>query len=40
LLTPVYRPPINILRDNNFLGYGFNENDYNQKIDAIGKWEY
>jgi len=40
LLVPPYKPPIKILKENNFLGYGFNLNDLEKKQFVLQKWDY
>jgi len=40
LLTPPYNPPITILKENQFLGYGFDEKDYVDALQKIEKYKY
>jgi len=40
LFIPQYCPPVKILKENNFLGYGFNESDLNSKWSKIKTFVY
>jgi len=40
LLIPPYKPPINVLKENKFLGYGFDETDLATKLGKIQNYTY
>jgi len=40
LLTPNYSPPIHILKENNYLGYGFDQRDLNEKLQILEQCRY